>query len=112
MFEVTPALAGARVEHPARLAECAASKSTALAMKGLLAEELKGRVFWAAAVLLSIIDTEVCRSAKPGADFTKCQKRENIARLMLVLARAAKPETFNERQYWFMVVSEVFPLTL
>jgi NAD(P)-dependent dehydrogenase (short-subunit alcohol dehydrogenase family) len=78
--------AKAALDHPATLADYAASKAAALAMIDSLAADLRGTGIRANTVLPSILDTDTNRRAMPQADFSAWPKPEAIARVILFLA--------------------------
>ncbi len=63
-----------------------ASKAAVAAITLSLSEELAGSAIWVNAVVPSIIDTEVNRSAMPSADFAAWPKPEQIADTIAFLA--------------------------
>jgi NAD(P)-dependent dehydrogenase (short-subunit alcohol dehydrogenase family) len=75
----------AAVDHAAGAAAYAASKAAAVAMMDSLAADLKGSRVRVNSILPSIIDTPANRKAISGADFAKCPKPEEIARVILFL---------------------------
>ena len=75
----------AAFEHAAGGALYAASKAAALALMDSLAADVKPFNINVNSVLPSIIDTAANRKAMPGADFSKCPKPEEIARVILFL---------------------------
>ena len=75
----------AAFEHAAGNAAYAASKAAAVAMIGVLAEELRGTGVRANSIVPNIIDTEANRKAMPKANFAKWPKPEEIARVILFL---------------------------
>jgi NAD(P)-dependent dehydrogenase (short-subunit alcohol dehydrogenase family) len=78
--------AKAAFDHAAGASAYAASKAAAVALMDSLAADLKGTGVRVNSILPSIIDTEVNRSAMPGAAFDKWPKPEEIAQVILFLA--------------------------
>jgi NAD(P)-dependent dehydrogenase (short-subunit alcohol dehydrogenase family) len=78
--------AKAAFDHAAGASAYAASKAAAVALMDSLSADLKGTGVRVNSILPSIIDTEVNRSAMPGAAFDKWPKPEEIAQVILFLA--------------------------
>jgi len=78
--------AKAAVDHAAGASAYAASKAAAVAMFDSLAADAKGTGVRVNTILPSIIDTEVNRTAMPGAPFDQWPKPEEIATVILFLA--------------------------
>ncbi|KPK16173.1 MAG: hypothetical protein AMJ62_06730 [Myxococcales bacterium SG8_38] len=70
----------------AQMAAYAASKAAVAALTLSLAEELASSSIWVNAVVPSIIDTTVNRSAMPGADYVRWPKPAEIAETIVFLA--------------------------
>ena len=74
------------VDLPAAAAAYAVSKAGAVSFTKCLAQELRGTDVSATAIMPSIIDTPVTRSARPRADFSKCVKPGEIAAVLVYLS--------------------------
>jgi NAD(P)-dependent dehydrogenase (short-subunit alcohol dehydrogenase family) len=77
--------ARAAFDHAAGAAAYAASKAAAVALMDCLAADVKGTGVRVNSVLPGIIDTNVNRTAMPGADFSKWPKPSEIAQVILFL---------------------------
>lgn len=80
------------VPSPAMVAYSAA-KSAVAAMTLALAEELKDERIWVNAVVPSLIDTPMNRTAMPGADFDAWAKTGEVAETIAFLASPANQAT-------------------
>ena len=74
------------VDLPARSAAYAVAKAGVVTLVKCLADELKGTNVSVTAIMPSIIDTPVTRSARPKADCSKWVTPEQIAEVLLLLA--------------------------
>ncbi len=80
------ALPGVEPRRGSGMVPYAASKAAVAAITLALAEELAGEGIWVNAVVPSIVDTEVNRTAMPNADHTRWPKPAEVAETIAFLA--------------------------